>query len=314
MGAVVVVRDGLLPAGAAEAVAECGGAVLLVGQGVNEAAGNLPDCSGQIRGVELGPFAAGAWAQLIAPLVADWDIVVLPASADGRDLAPRLAFCMDRPLLAGALAISASEVTLGRLQARVTETHRRPGRIVATLLAGARGVDPLPTSAPATATDGRVELIEVPDPDTSADASILEVSDPDPATMDLSEAHRVVVGGAGLGRPEEFEVLDRVAAGLRASPGATRVVADAGWVSGHRYIGTTGVSVQPELYVAFGVSGAVQHTTGIGHPDHIVAVNTDPSAPMMGLADLAVVADAPAVMAALVERLSTGADGAQEPA
>ncbi len=122
--------------------------------------------------------------------------------------------------------------------------------------------------------------------------------------MDLAEARRVVSGGAGLGSPERFDVLATVAAGLGASPGATRVVADAGWVPAHRYIGTTGVSISPDLYVAFGISGAVQHTTGIGHPDHVIAVNTDASAPMMAMADLAVIADAPAVLDELAGRLA----------
>ena len=92
----------------------------------------------------------------------------------------------------------------------------------------------------------------------------------------------MVSGGAGLGTPERFQLLARVAAALGATPGATRVVADAGWVPAHGYIGTTGATISPHLYVALGISGAVQHVTGIGHPDHIVAVNTDPSAPMMG--------------------------------
>ena len=83
--------------------------------------------------------------------------------------------------------------------------------------------------------------------------------------------------------------------------GATRVVTDRGWVGHERQIGTTGVVVDPRLYVAFGISGAVQHTSGLGQPDHIISVNTDAHCPMMQLADLAIVADANAVLDELAE-------------
>ena len=84
--------------------------------------------------------------------------------------------------------------------------------------------------------------------------------------------------------------------------GATRVITDRGWVGHQRQIGTTGVVVDPRVYVAFGISGAVQHTAGLGAPDHIVSVNTDPHCPMMQLADLALVSDANVVLDEL-ERL-----------
>ena len=90
--------------------------------------------------------------------------------------------------------------------------------------------------------------------------------------------------------------------------GATRVITDRGWVGHERQIGTTGVVVDPRLYIAFGISGAVQHTSGLGTPDHIISVNTDPHCPMMQLADLAVVADANAVLDEL-----RAADSAAEP-
>ena len=122
---------------------------------------------------------------------------------------------------------------------------------------------------------------------------------PDPATVDLAEAPRIIGGGAGLDGSERMEQLGRVAATLGASTGATRVVTDRGWVPHERQIGTTGVVVNPQLYLAFGVSGAVQHTNGLGAPDHIISVNTDPHCPMMQLADLAVVADANATLDAL---------------
>ena len=99
-----------------------------------------------------------------------------------------------------------------------------------------------------------------------------------------------------------------MAGALGASMGATRVITDRGWVGHQRQIGTTGVVVDPTLYVAFGISGAVQHTAGLGTPDHIVSVNTDPHCPMMQLADLAIVADANAVLDELERLVPTVAE------
>jgi electron transfer flavoprotein alpha subunit len=100
-----------------------------------------------------------------------------------------------------------------------------------------------------------------------------------------------------------MRLLAQVAEALAGSAGATRVVTDAGWMSYDRQIGTTGVAVSPELYVAFGISGAAQHVSGLGVPEYVVSVNTDPSCPMTLMADLCIVADAPAVLAELAERL-----------
>jgi electron transfer flavoprotein alpha subunit len=122
--------------------------------------------------------------------------------------------------------------------------------------------------------------------------------------MDLAEAPRIAGGGAGLDGAARFEQLAAVASALGAATGATRVVTDRHWVRHERQIGTTGVVVDPQLYLAFGISGAVQHTSGLGNPDHIVSVNTDPHCPMMQLADLAIVADANAVIAELADRLA----------
>ena len=112
-----------------------------------------------------------------------------------------------------------------------------------------------------------------------------------------------MAGGAGLGSQAAMDALGRVALRLGCALGATRVVADAGWVDFRRQIGTTGAVVDPDLYVAVGISGALQHVSGLGRPRDVVAVNLDPSCPMMALADLAIVTDAPAFVAALERRL-----------
>jgi electron transfer flavoprotein alpha subunit len=151
-----------------------------------------------------------------------------------------------------------------------------------------------------------VESVElVPAPEVT-DAEVVAVLPPDPATMDLTEARRIVAGGAGLRGREEFALLARVAAALGASVGGTRVVADADLIPFERQIGTTGAMVDPDLYLAFGISGAVQHVNGLGNPDAVVSVNTDPSCPMMAMADLALVTDAEALLGELARRLVCG--------
>jgi electron transfer flavoprotein alpha subunit len=214
--------------------------------------------------------------------------VVLPASPDGRDLAPRLAHALGRPLLAGAVEVTPHLARLARGSGLVLQDEVINGPVVATLQPGVRGVV-------AGTTRPRVTTVTLPAA-RGRDATVAEVLPPDVTTMDLTEAERIVAGGAGLDGAERFVQIANVARALGASMGVTRVITDRGWVEHQRQIGTTGVVVDPSLYIALGISGAVQHTAGLGAPDHIVSVNTDPHCPMMQMADLALVADANAVL------------------
>jgi electron transfer flavoprotein alpha subunit len=321
--AVVVVRDGRVPAGAAEAVAEASGCAVVVGSGARDAAVDLAGAA-RVWWLESPAGPAGLAARL-SVVLARTSLVILPASPDGRDLAPRLAATMGRPLLAGAVACSVVEglphADLLRVDGRVVLPATCSGPAVATLLPGSRAV---------VAGDGAPDLLPLPDPDVTADvpvdvpgdvpvgvpvgvidAETLALIEPEPATMDLSEARRVVGGGAGLVHPGSspaaaramFSLLSGVAAALGASAGATRVVTDAGWMAYDRQIGTTGVAIDPDLYVALGVSGASQHVGGLGSPRLTVSVNIDASCPMTSMADLGFVADAPSVVLELARRL-----------
>lgn len=313
MLAVIPARDGNLPAGGAEVAAECAGDVLVVGEGTAAAAAELAGVCTTVRVAELGPFRPGAWSRALAPWLADHPHVVLPAAPDGRDLAPRLAHELRRELHAGAIAVTPERISLARHGGLFIADVRPHGPFVATLQPGARGVEhhpgaPAPEVAELELASGEAAEGTGSEPARGDDAVVVEVLPPDVTTMDLAEAPRILGGGAGLDSAERFAQLAAVAAALGASMGATRVITDRGWVGHARQIGTTGVVVDPRLYVAFGISGAVQHTSGLGQPDHIISVNTDPHCPMMQLADLAVVADANAVLAELARRL--GVDGA----
>ncbi|HUY47864.1 MAG TPA: mycofactocin-associated electron transfer flavoprotein alpha subunit [Streptosporangiaceae bacterium] len=307
--AVVVVRDGQLPAGADETVAEAGGAALMVGSGTRQAASGLNSAS-RVWLLERSSVAPGALARALAHVLSGVGMVLLPTSPDGRDLAPRLAAVLGRALLAGAVRCAPDEVELTRLDDRLSLRVAVDGPVVVTLRPGSRG-------RPAPAAPAKVTAMPVTAPGAGCDAESIEVLQPEPSTVDLTEARRIVGGGAGLvpagtDGAAMMRLLADVAGALGASAGATRVVTDAGWMSYDRQIGTTGVAVNPELYVAFGISGAAQHVGGLGAPEHVVSVNTDPSCPMTLMADLGIVADAPSVLAVLADRLGvTGAPAVQ---
>lgn len=326
--AVVVVRDGRLPVGAPEVTSEAGGHVVVVGSRAEEA---LRSLTGVTRGrwAETGPgLRPRALAAALGPVLVDEPLVVLPASPDGRDLAPRLAAVLGRPLLARAVSAGCDDgavrAELTRIDDQVLVPVEVAGSAVVTLAVGGRHV---PHTGPDEASPGAApeELSLVLDPDPAGDPELVELLEPDLQTMDLADATRVVAGGAGLvaGLDDRhatgtFDLLTTVAAALGASAGATRVATDAGWTGYDRQIGTTGVTVDPDLYLALGISGAAQHTGGLGSPRHVVSVNTDASCPMTAMADLGLVTDAGALLVELARRFGvptgpsggTGGDGA----
>jgi electron transfer flavoprotein alpha subunit len=291
MIALVPVRDGVLPAGAADAIAEAESRVVFAGSGLDDV--DLDGLAAEVFLAQLGAIEVGRWVSALAPLLATIDgsdIVVVPHSPDGRDLAPRLAARLERPLFAGAIEIAAHRVRVARRGGLELHDLRPTGPFVATMLPNTRG--PVTVEAAPFVHLLEVESTTSDSPGAVHDARVVQVLPPDVQTMDLSEAHRIVGGGAGLQSVDRFAQLERFAVAIGGVMGATRVITDRSWVHHDRQIGTTGVVVDPDLYLSFGVSGAVQHTSGLGQPDHIISVNTDPHCPMMAMSDLAIVADA----------------------
>lgn len=295
MIAVIPVRDGIPPAGADEAIGEANGEAIFIGTGTEVAATALVDHGVRFWTIEteLDPHTVAVDVAHALSMLDRTDSVVMPASPDGRDLAPHVAHRLGRTLYAGAITVSDERVSVSVRGGLSVADHQPSGPFVATLQLGVRGSE----------NDERETIIEaIPSVVASSGASASSavrsdgVSAPDVSTMDLAEAPRILGGGAGLSDGPAFELLGRVAVALRASMGVTRVITDRGWAAHERQIGTTGVVVDPDLYVSFGVSGAVQHTSGLGQPEHIISVNTDAHCPMMQMSDLAIVSDANVVL------------------
>ncbi|RCV57997.1 electron transfer flavoprotein subunit alpha/FixB family protein [Marinitenerispora sediminis] len=302
--AVVPVRDATLPPGGAEAVAEAGGVALLAGGGAEDAAAELRGSARLLLVWESPEFQPGRWARAVAGACAAADLVLLPACPDGRDLAPRLAARLGRPLLAGAVRVGPGYAVLPRDGDRRAVRVGITGPAVVTLRPGVGGAAPVRPEA-------RCSVRRIGPAGAARDpgeARVVAVRVPEPGAADLSEAERVVVGGAGLlGGPDggaaAFAALSEVARALGAAVGGTRAAAEAGLVAPERRVGATGVRVSPELHIAVGVSGAPRYLAGTGDPAHVVAVDRDPGSPMMAAADLGLVTDAPGLLAALARML-----------
>ena len=293
MIAVVPVRRGAPPRGAETAIDAAQGRVLVVGEGAAVAADLLDTDVVELSTCEAGSFAPARLAAWLATALASVRGIVLPGSPDGRDLLGRLAARTGRRAVAFC-----DEVTDEFAATTLHEGRQRlcvplDGPFVASVVPRRpRGRSAALPAASAVAMSG---------PEV-ADAVCVGLDEVAPGEAELTEADRIVAGGLGCG-VEALGALAAVASGLGAAMGVTRPVADRGLAPHSRQIGTTGVAVSPSLYLAFGISGAVQHTAAIGSPTHVVAVNTDAACPMMRLADLAVVADAPGTLRALAASL-----------
>jgi electron transfer flavoprotein alpha subunit len=248
------------------------------------------------------PFDAEVHAAALAAAMSDPPLaVLLPATAAGSDLAPRLAALLGAACLADCAWLRPAGDGLRAARwaydDRAHEEWEVPAGLplVATLRPGARGA-PRPLPRPL-----RAEAL--PAPERPPRARRLRRLPADPRAVRLAEAERIVAAGLGLGSADALPQVQELADLLGAALGASRPLADRGWVPFERQIGTTGQQVAPRLYVAVGISGASQHLGGLRSAETIVAVNTDPACPMMARADLAAVGDAGEVVPALARTL-----------
>ena len=245
------------------------------------------------------PVAAGVASRLLTGA----DLVLFGTSYDGRDVAGRLSARLDRPVVANGLALSVEGE--GRL---VVESSIFGGALtVQTALTGLAPwlVSLRPKAYPLEeSVDGEepeIEVIEVPPPADVRAPEVVARHVEEREGPALDDAAVVVAGGRGLGSAEAFAQVEELARLLGGAVGATRAVVDAGWAPFSCQVGQTGRTVAPSVYLAFGISGAVQHVIGMKGAKRIVAVNRDRSAPVFDLADLGVVGDARQLLPKLIQ-------------
>jgi electron transfer flavoprotein alpha subunit len=153
-------------------------------------------------------------------------------------------------------------------------------------------------------TPDRVEVTEVyPDAERLTGVTIVERSAAEKVTVRLEEAGVIVSGGRGLGKPEGFALIREFADAVGGEVGASRAVVDSGWIAYAHQVGQTGKTVKPKLYIACGISGAVQHRAGMQSSDFIIAINKDKSAPIFQIADIGAVGDLYGIIAKVLERI-----------
>jgi electron transfer flavoprotein alpha subunit len=277
--------------------------VLVAGKGCDAAAAEAAKIAGvrkvlQAESDELNEGMAEAFQALVVPLMANYDAVLTPATAQGKNIAPRIAAALDVSQI--------SEI----IQVVDASTFVRPiyaGNALETVkTSDAKQVITVRTSLFKAAGEGgsaSIEKVDAPAPQTHTHFVGQEIVKSE--RPELAGAKIVVSGGRAMGSAEEFQrVIDPLADKLGAAVGASRAAVDAGYAPNDYQVGQTGKVVAPDLYVAVGISGAIQHLAGMKDSKVIVAINKDPDAPIFQVADYGLVADYKTAVPELMDALS----------
>jgi electron transfer flavoprotein alpha subunit len=274
---------------------------IVSGQGAAEAAQELGS-RGAKRAVVLSGtdgYSPDRLAKDVARVVGEQDAnaFVTCATSTGRDLAPRVAAHLDATLFSDCTSFDADGSSFSIVRPWLA------GKLIATLRSSAQV-----TCATlrrnvfsAVQTEGTAEIVEA-ESSTDYRALLAAIGESEGGKLDVSEAPVVVSGGRGLGNPEGFGILEALADAFgNAAVGASRAVVDAGWRPHAEQVGQTGKTVAPQLYVAVGISGAIQHLAGMKTSKVIVAINKDGDAPIFKVADFGIVGDAFEIVPRLTE-------------
>ena len=278
---------------------------LVIGSGIGDLASELADKGGgevfAADDAALANYNVDAWTQAIRAGVeaAGADLVLISNTPTGWDVAPRIGAALDAGFVSDCFDIEADggltlirRVFNGKLDARIKVNA---DVVVATMQPGA-------TAAYEGTSDGKVTDLSV---DLSGVRSkFVEEKQAEATDVDLTKADIIVSGGRGLGAPEKFkEVIQPLAEALGGAMGASRPVVDAGWLDHPYQVGSSGQVVTPKLYIACGISGAIQHLVGMKGSNFIVAINKDADAPIFEVADVGIVADLFEVVPALTDAI-----------
>ena len=256
----------------------------------------------------LKNYTTEGYAKVICDLVDQRKpgILFIGATFIGRDLGPRVAARLTTGLTADCTSL-AVDVTNGDLLAT------RPafgGNLMATIACPEHRPQ-MATVRPGVFsklteknTDFNVENVEVNIQAGDIRTEVLEIVKTAKETIDIGEAKVIVAGGRGVGSKENFELLQQLATALGGVVGASRGAVDKGWIERDYQVGQTGKTVRPTIYIACGISGAIQHVAGMQDSDMIIAINKDETAPIMKVADYAIVGDVAKVVPEMINKLS----------
>lgn len=255
---------------------------------------------------DLREFRTLPYSKLVADFVKEEkpNIFLIPATRNGRDLASRIAVSCEAGVTADCTEIDveadnrillANRPTYGEsMMAEILCRKHRPQMATARA-----GIFPVPEQNKSAKGDIRIRKVKL---DKSLlRKQIIEFRKKD--TVDLTAAKVVVAGGMGLGKAQGFEVLGKIASEVGGVVGASRPVADLGWISRDHQVGQTGQTVRPRLYIAAGISGKIQHIMGMKSSETIISINTDPNAEIFKYSDYVIVDDVDRVMPLLLEEI-----------
>lgn len=246
------------------------------------------------QGKALAQYTSEIYAHVLSALAREHEpsILLLGGTSQGRDLAPRVAARLQTGLAADCIDLEIEDGVLvetrpvygGKAQCVVSSPTHRPQ--MATLRPNMQ-----PVAEPNPALRAEVVEVEYPIPLESLRSTVLEVVRSASERVELTEAKVIVSGGRGMSGPENFKLLEELADVLGGGVGASRAAVDAGWREHQDQVGQTGKVVNPDLYIACGISGAIQHLAGMNSSKIIVAVNKDPDASIFKVASYGIVGD-----------------------
>jgi electron transfer flavoprotein alpha subunit len=248
-------------------------------------------------------YQPGLWTAVAAERAkaGSYQVVLLGATALGKDLAPRVAARLGWPLAADVTEVVAQPALVAT---RPVYAGKALLKVKVTAPACVISVRPNSVTPAEQRRPGAVERIALP-AEPASEARTVSVKEPERAALDVAEASIIVSGGRGLKDPQHFQLLEALAQafGGGAAVGASRAVVDAGWRPHAEQVGQTGKTVSPNLYIAVGISGAIQHLAGMRTAKVIVAINKDKDAPIFKVADYGIVGDLFEVVPRLTEEI-----------
>jgi electron transfer flavoprotein alpha subunit len=247
---------------------------------------------GDVRAVSIaGPYAPAAWADSLARAADGADAIVAAGSDRGNELLAHVAARLDLPFAANVVAVEDDVVTRVRWGGSLLEEAR--------LLGTPRILTVAPHTQPA------ADSVDADNLDVDLDGAVrvLETVSESTGGISLRDAKVVVSGGRGVGSAEAFSIIEELALLLGGAVGCSRVVTSAGWRPHADQVGQTGTKISADLYVACGISGATQHIAGAKGAKKILAINSDPEAPILAHADYAVIGDLHEVVPAISAEL-----------